>query len=288
MYDLRCDPSPRMRSRAGSARRRTHEVEADTVSLARADDVAEPERASPEAEHRRVRRDQRLAGELARPVGGDRQQRPPVLVDRCLTQVAVHAAAGRVEDPRGARHAHRLDDVLGQDRALVEVDRRLDRRSCDVRVRREVDHRVVTAHDSRERLEVADVCTLHGQAFVAAVLLEVPLLARGEVVVDRDPGGSAAAEQPIDEVATEKPGAADDEPALARSHPRDSHTGRALLQRRMGDEEVADDGREAFGVRCDVLGHERRDHHARIGRLLRVATVTSDDREDARADASRA
>ena len=76
-----------------------------------------------------------------------------------------------------------------------------------------------------ERLEVADVCPLHDQAFVVAVLLEVPLLARGEVVVDRDPDGSSAAEQPIDEVASEEAGAADDEPALARGHPRDSHTG---------------------------------------------------------------
>src|SRR4051812_3252605 len=49
-----------------------HEIEADAVRLARADDVAEAEASSANAEHERVGRDQRFAGELARAVGRDR------------------------------------------------------------------------------------------------------------------------------------------------------------------------------------------------------------------------
>src|SRR5262249_17260446 len=66
-----------------------HEVEADAVGLSRSDDVAEPERAAGEVEHRGVRRDQRLASELARAVRQDRDERTGVLLGFGLAEVAV-------------------------------------------------------------------------------------------------------------------------------------------------------------------------------------------------------
>src|SRR5512132_782066 len=73
----------------------TDEVEADTMSLPRADDVAEAEDPTCEAEHEAVRRDQGLGGQLARAVGGDGDHGPPVLVDLALAQIAVDPASCR-------------------------------------------------------------------------------------------------------------------------------------------------------------------------------------------------
>ena len=71
--------------------------------------------------------------------------------------VAVDAAPGRVQDPPDARPAHRLDDVVREERALVEVDARLGRGARDVRVRREVDDDVVPGCRVDEGVEVGDV-----------------------------------------------------------------------------------------------------------------------------------
>ena len=65
---------------AGIATKSVEEVEADPVGLAGPDHVAEAERATDDPEHVGVRADDRLAGELAGPVGGDRQQRSAVLL----------------------------------------------------------------------------------------------------------------------------------------------------------------------------------------------------------------
>ena len=84
---------------------------------------------------------------------------------------------------------------------------------------------VVSLHGVVQLLDVTNVRPVHGQPLVAAVMCEMPVSARREVVVHRDARGALVAEQAVDEMATEKARAANDEPALARAHPRDSHTG---------------------------------------------------------------
>src|SRR5262245_62172200 len=74
-----------------------NEVEPDSVGLPGPDNVPEAERASGQLEHRRVRRDQRLARELAGAVGGHRNERTVVFLGLGLAEVAVDDAPRCVE-----------------------------------------------------------------------------------------------------------------------------------------------------------------------------------------------
>ena len=62
------------REAGGIGEEAADEVIADSVRLAGADDVAEPEHAPRQSEHVAVRRDERLSGELAGAVGRDRHE----------------------------------------------------------------------------------------------------------------------------------------------------------------------------------------------------------------------
>ena len=90
---------------SGVASQPAHEVEADAVGLAPPDDVAVAERASLHLEHVGVGADQSLAGELARAVRRDRDQRSVILGGLDLAQVAVDAAARGIGDPASRRFA---------------------------------------------------------------------------------------------------------------------------------------------------------------------------------------
>src|SRR5580698_3184486 len=55
----------------------------------------------------------------------------------------------------------------------------------------------------------------------------------------------------------------------------------------MAHQEVPNHSAEAFGVRTDPLGGDRRDDDARIGHLTSVAAVSTDDAENFRTDCAR-
>ncbi len=80
--------------------------------------------------------------------------------------------------------AHRLDDVVGEQGPLVEVDRRLGHRPGDVGVGREVDHHLVAAHRVGERGEVSDILAHHTEPWVVAMRVEMRFSTRAEVVED--------------------------------------------------------------------------------------------------------
>ena len=150
-------PSPRIRSRVGSSSsRRTKSKPTPWVWRGPTTLPNRKQRAA-QAEHvARTSDEQRLAGQLARAVGGDGHHRAVVLVRLELAEVAVDAAAGRVEDAARRRPAHRLDDVVGEQRALVEVDRRarLRRAAMSGLEARWID-RVVAGDRRGQRVEVA-------------------------------------------------------------------------------------------------------------------------------------
>src|SRR5215472_13258437 len=116
------------------------------MGLPGADHVAEPEAASCQVEHVAVGADKGLACQLARTVRGDWQEGPVVLRNLQFAEIAVDAAAGGVQKASCAGHAHRLNHVVGQECALVEIDGRFHCCSGDVGVRRKVDHDVSAAH----------------------------------------------------------------------------------------------------------------------------------------------
>ena len=207
----------RLLARRHRAQQRPREVEADAVGLARADHVAEAEGAAGQAEHRRVAGDQRLARELAGPVGRHGDQRAVVLDGLVRAEIAVHAAARRVEDPLRAGRPHRLQHALGQRRPLPEVDGRLGGGARDVGIRGQVDDDVMARHRRRQRAGVLGVAADDTQARVARMVREVPFASGREVVVHGHARGAAVGrEQVIAEVAAEETGASDDEETLTR------------------------------------------------------------------------
>src|SRR5215210_1398646 len=199
------------------------EVEPDAVGLPRADDVAEAKDPRRQPEHEAVRREQGLAGELAGPVGRDRDQRAPILVRLGLSEVAVHAAPRGVEDARHPRLPSRLDHEVREVGAFVEIDRGLGRRPRNVGVRREMDDHVMAAHRFRKRRVVLHVRLHDLEPLVAGVGLEVPAAARREVVVHRHLVRLGVAEQTVDEMAADEPRSADEEEPRAGRQRSDSH-----------------------------------------------------------------
>ena len=142
-------PSPRISSLVGSSASRRRKSK-PTPWVCRAPTTFPSRKAVP-------RSDQRLARELARTVGRDRDQRPPVLIRLSLAEIAVDAASGRVENLGRRGHAHGLDDAVSQVRPLVEVDRGLGRRTRDVGIRGQVNDEVVAVHTRDQRLGVLDI-----------------------------------------------------------------------------------------------------------------------------------
>lgn len=133
-----------------------------------------------------------------------------------LADVAVHAAAGRVEDSLRARRAHRLDDVERKRSPLPEVDARVAHGGCDVGIRREVDHDVVSVHRLPERLEVGHVAAHNRETFVTGMVFVVPCTAGREVVEQGDAADGRVGEQAVGKMASDEAGASDDDPPSAR------------------------------------------------------------------------
>ena len=156
------------------------------MGLVGPDDVPEAEDTRAEVEHEAVRRDERLARQLAGPVGRDGDERPVVLARLDLAQVPVHATARGVQHPGHARAPRRLDHVMREQRALIEVDRRIGRGAGDVGVRRQVDHGVRPGHGLHQVVEIAHVGFHHAQPSVVGMGLEMPTAARREVVEHGD------------------------------------------------------------------------------------------------------
>src|SRR5688572_9707885 len=88
------------------------------------DHIAESERAPGQSEHMTVGRDQRFPREFARAVGRDREQRAIVLVRLGLTDIAVYAAAGGVQNGLRPGYTHRFDDIVGEPGAFAKIDLR--------------------------------------------------------------------------------------------------------------------------------------------------------------------
>ena len=194
-----------------------------------------------------------------------------------------------------ARQAGRLDHVVGEERALVEVDGRLGGGAGDVGVRGQVDHRVAARHGVDEVVEVAHVGLDDAEPGVG-VVLEVPVAARGEVVEDRDTFDDVVGEQPVDEMAADEARSAHD--AVARGAGAASRSDRAGHARRLplggvdgqsgvADQEMPEHGAEPLGVRGDPVGIGRADHDARRGHGGGEAAVAPDDAEDRRATIGR-
>ena len=80
-----------------------------------------------------------------------------ILVGVERSEVAVDAAAGRVDQPRHAVAAQCLEDVLREVGALPEVDVRLRDRGGDVRIGREMEDHIDPGGGGHERVDVLDV-----------------------------------------------------------------------------------------------------------------------------------
>jgi hypothetical protein len=106
---------------------------------------------------------------------------------------------------------HRLDDLVGEKRALVEVDVGLGRRLGNVRVGGKVNGGVVAGHRLCQRLEVLDIAFDDREAPIFGVRLDVPAPPGREVVVDGDSRRRRIAKQPVDEVTADEARAANND-----------------------------------------------------------------------------
>ena len=171
--------------------------------LARAVDVAEPQRHRREPEQPRVERQVALRGGLGGAVGGERGERG-VLGRRQRGVLAVERAAGRGEQdapgaarPRGLQHRRGAADVHPR------VERGIGDRLADVHLRREVEDDVGPLLLG-DRGDVGDVRDVQRHALGHPLALAV-----GQVVDHRD--RRALGEQRVDEVGPDEAGAAGDE-----------------------------------------------------------------------------
>ena len=99
--------------------------------------------------------------------------------------------------------------MVGQQRALVEVDTGLGGGAGDVGVRGKVDNGVGARYRPGERVEVLDVVLYDGQPRVARMGGQMPSAARGEVVVDGDRLHPWVGKEAINDVCADEAGASD-------------------------------------------------------------------------------
>jgi len=100
--------------------------------------------------------------------------------------------------------AHRLEHIVGELRALAEVDLRLLGGARDVGIGGEVDDDIVARHDRRERVHVVSVAAHDAEARVAEMAPIVPFAARRKIIVEGDRGDLAIGQQSIGEVAAQE------------------------------------------------------------------------------------
>ena len=147
------------------------------MRLPRSHDVAESEDAAGEIEHVAVRADERFTGQLAGAVGGDWNHWAMVFVHLSFTQVAIHAAARRIEDGGRSRTSHGLEDIIGKVRPFTKVDVRFGGRASNVRIGGEMNHHIVTANGRSQRVEILHIAANHSESGVPAMLFIVPFTA---------------------------------------------------------------------------------------------------------------
>ena len=263
------------RARVGSFSRRRTKSKPDAVGLPGPTTLPKRKRARGQAEHVRVRGDERLARELRRAVGGRRDQRAVVLVRpprrrgrrrrRCPTRRASR---------RRRRAAHRLDHVVVSAvpwsksiaglviaAAMSGLDARWMTRSWP-------------SIAAVQRLEVARRRrarpSRRGSSAWCGV---VPAPARTRVVVERDaPRRRASASRRSVKWLPMKPGAADDETRSLTTASRAataSHLVASACRAGWLTSRCHTTAREPLGVRRDALGVQRRDHDARRRRRAR-------------------
>ena len=192
-----------------------NKIEADSVGLARAHDVAEAERAGAQIEHRAVGCDQRFAGEFAGAVGGDGNQRPEIFLSFVVLQIAIDAAAGGVEQIRRAGAAHGLDNLLRQQSAFAKIDVGLHGGARDVGIGSQMNDGIVAVHIAFERGQILHVAADHAQPAILLMMRVMPLAPARKVVVEGDGFDAFVAQQPVGKVAADESGSARDEEALA-------------------------------------------------------------------------
>ena len=121
-------------------------IEPNTVSLAGANHVAKTEDTGTKTKHGAITGDEGFGGKLAGAVGRNGNERGIILRNRRFGGIPIDAAAGGVEEAAKSRAAHRLDDVVGEQSPLVEVDFRTFGGKSDVGVGGEMDDPVMTLH----------------------------------------------------------------------------------------------------------------------------------------------
>jgi hypothetical protein len=163
-----------------------HKVESHAVGLAGADDVPETENAGVEPKHGAIAGNERFARELAGPIGGDGHHGSVIFGQRTIAGVAIDAAARGIEEMAHARAAHRFDDVIGEQRAAVEVDFRALGGQRNVGIGGQMDDPVVALHRCGERAHVAGVGAHDVEPGIGEVSFVMPLTPGGEVVEDGD------------------------------------------------------------------------------------------------------
>jgi hypothetical protein len=73
-----------------------------------------------------------------------------------------------------------------------------------------MDNKIVSFDRRSQQLVVTQIAPDQTEAVVLQVVLEMPLLARREIVEDRDPLNLRICKEPVDKVASDKPGPAGD------------------------------------------------------------------------------
>src|SRR5580704_6304399 len=197
------------------------------MSLARSHHIAEAERACAQVKHRAVRCDQRLAGQLAGAIGRNRNQWPEIFQRFEVLQIAIHSAAGRVEQIRRVGAAHGLHNLLRQKGAFAKIDIGFHGGARDIGIRGQMNYRIVAVHIAFKRGQIFHVAADHAQPAVLLMMRVMPLPAARKIVVERDGFGALVAQQTVCKMAADEPGATRDEiPRGGRTygiHGSDSH-----------------------------------------------------------------
>ena len=119
--------------------------------------------------------------------------------------------------------------MVGDQRALIEVDGRIGHRRGDVGIGGEVDDEIVTRHRLAEAIEIVRIRPHNLQARVVDVIGVVPLLPGREVVIESQLPRPLIGQQRVGEVTADEPGAADDDhPLTAEGHAGTRHTAEVL------------------------------------------------------------
>src|SRR4029077_6671424 len=103
-----------------------------------------------------------------------------------------------------AGHSHGFHYMVGQQRTLAKVDIGFGGGSGYVRVRSQVNYRLVAIHGSFEPAQILDVSTLDAEPRVAQMSRVVPFATRGEIVVNGDRGHFRISQQPVHKMAADK------------------------------------------------------------------------------------